>query len=280
MYDERQATQTAESAAATIRNRLSVRTEHPIGLILGTGWGDALNMDYATRLPFDEIPGFGELRHIEGHDRVVECGDVAGRETLLLRGRVHLNEHPSDPNVPRMVRLQTEMLMQAGVNRLIVTCAAGSLNPLRMPPGGICITDGFVTGQNMTLPSFGGEFDSPEDALDPRLIDIARYEGAMASGKRELVWVGGHAYYRGPNFEGRKYEKNVLASTGALTVGMSTIPALSMVAKYKRSALASAFISNDNLEVHTHEENLKRAKESADFMAAFLEGCISNFPTD
>lgn len=115
----------ASRAASYVRERLRRSDqripERPIGLVLGTGWGDVLAVDSAVEIPFGDIPGF------EGHARRLVIGTIAGRDVAVLRGRVHLNEAPYDPNVAKMVRLQTEMLLQLGVQTLIVTSAVGAL---------------------------------------------------------------------------------------------------------------------------------------------------------
>jgi len=277
MSDAKGCKKQAERAAAEIRNVLDVEHSHPVGLILGTGWGDALEIENVKTLSFVEIPGFSGLTELAGHARRVEYGRLADREILALRGRVHLNEHPTDPRVPLMVRLQTEMLMAAGVERLIVTCAAGSLDRKLAPPRHVCIADGFVTVYAPPIPLFAGEFCSPEDALDRRLIEsVMKHSGP---GNRWTA-IGGHVMVRGPYFEGRRYDKKLLAATGAKTVGMSTLPEACIAALYGAKILALAYISNDEKEEHSHEENVRRAREDAKYLSAFLDSAVRLMPRD
>lgn len=281
MWDRHSAERSAVIAGQAIRRKAVDVQGDPVGLILGTGWGDALQLGDPTTVPFHEIPGFGDLAEIGGHKRQVVIGDLGDRTVFALSGRVHLNEHPYDPAVPRMVRLQTEMLIQAGVKTLIVTCAAGSLDSKRLPARHVCVTDGFVTGYAPPMPLFAGEFCNPEDTLDETLVARAVYGSHTErdSGGRR-VHQGGHVMVRGPFFEGRRYDKPLLARTGALTVGMSTLPEACIAALYGVKVLALAYVSNDEVEEHSHEENLRRAKEDQAFLATFLERQVRHLPKD
>lgn len=257
----------ARDAAAMIRRRL--RPEgNEIGVILGTGWNDAVEAADGDGIPFTEIPGFDELPKLEGHSRTLVRGKVGTRPVLALRGRVHLNEHPCDAALFRMVRLQTEMLLALGIKRLIVTCGAGALSrSIRV--GDIVVIDGFVTCFSPPLPLYAGEFCSPEDALDPGMVKAAgriRLEGAPDAVKR-----GGYAMMRGPHFEGRRYDKAFIASTGAKTVGMSVVPEAAIAALYGDvRVLALAFVTNDAVETHSHETNRSRALARAAMLSQFL----------
>lgn len=280
MGDARSCKADAERAAAEIRSVFDVENPHPVGLILGTGWGDAFRMQEFHGLSFEHVPGFSSLQDIPGHARYVEYGKVNGREVLALRGRVHLNEHPANPKLPLMVRLQTEMLIAAGARTLIVTCAAGSLNTTLAPPRHVCVTDGFVTMFAPPMPLFAGEFCSPEDALDRELIEKVIKNTRRPGHFDKWVAIGGHVMVRGPFFEGRRYDKQFLASTGAKTVGMSTLPEACVAALFGAKVLALAYVSNDDKEKHSHEENVRRAREDAEYLSAFIESAVQFIPQD
>lgn len=237
-------------------------------LILGTGWGDTLKLTDEEEFPFENIPGFEGLDKLEGHARCVVAGKLAGEiPVVMLKGRVHLNERPAGEEIPKMVRLQTEMLCQLGVQNLIVTCGAGSL-VRGIDVGDIVMIDGFVTLFAPPMPLYAGEFCSPEDTLSKALMAEASFvyqEMGMTSIR------GGHAMVRGPQFEGRKYDKALLASTGAKLVGMSTLPEACVAALYPGvRVLAFAFVTNDAVEEHTHETNMAVAKASRETLGDFL----------
>ena len=236
----------------------------PIGLILGTGWGDVLEINYAQEIPLMAIPGFSNLETLEGHKRSLIIGYVEGKRVLVLSGRIHLNEAPCDQNLVKMVRLQTEMLFQLGVKTLITTSAVGSLNS-SICVGDVTIIDGLVTLFAPEMPLWAGEFISPEDTINQELINIAQEESGSIR-----TSTAGHAMVRGPFFEGRKYDKNILADTGAKVVGMSILPDACVTALYGAKMLALCFVTNNTFSIHSHEENVVRARKSSGLLGQYL----------
>lgn len=239
-----------------------------IALVLGTGWGDTLEFDAERRVSFADIPGFGRLDGLEGHAREVVCGTFSGHNFVALRGRVHMNERSADPELNAMVRLQMEMLIHLGIKKFIVTCAVGSLVP-SVKVGDVILPDGFVTLFAPEMGLFVGEFCSPEDAIDQELRMAVLNHEAYKSPLR--LGSGGHVMVRGPFFEGRKYDKKVLASTGAAVVGMSVLPEACYASLYDGvKILPVAFVTNSAFEKHSHEENMKRAREKAAHLGVLL----------
>ncbi len=281
----------SEKHAKIIASRIeSVCGKHnpSIGIVLGTGWGDTLalkDMKPVFGVKIDERLkkemylkelDFYRLGELEGHARKIALGRVGDKETIALRGRIHLNEKPpSDDDIHMQVRLQVEMLFHLGVKTLILTAAVGSLKP-DIAVGDIVAVDGFVTVFAPPIPLFAGEFCSPEDTLDPSLREIAS-TAARDAGLR--LHVGGHAMLRGSFFEGRKYDKPLLAASGASVVGMSILPEACIAALYPDvKVLSLCFVTNSATEEHSHETNHARAKESADKLGDFLERTIANLP--
>lgn len=263
--------QAAQAAAEFLRGRLGfARSSEPLGLVLGTGWGDVLSYDPERKVAFTDIPGFDRLDKLEGHAREVVAGTLGGREFVALRGRIHLNERPADPALYAMNRLQIEMLLQLGVKRLVLTCAAGSLKP-NLDVGDVMLIDGFVTLFAPDMPLFAGEFCSPEDAVDVDALDAFAYR---LGDSPILVKPGAYAMVRGPFFEGRRHDKRILAQHGASAVGMSVLPEACIASLYKEEGvrvLPLAFITNGPSKEHSHEENVRRAKESSAQLGGLLE---------
>lgn len=273
----------AIKAADFLRDHLKIdeSNDPEVGLVLGTGWGDVLEFDTDRRVAFKDIPGFGGLEELEGHAREVALGTISGHRFVALRGRVHANERSADPELNAMVRLQMEMLIHLGVKKFIVTCAAGSLIP-SVKVGDVVFIDGFVTLYAPDMGLFAGEFCSPEDAIDQELAKKI-FNNAMP-GLPLKFHSGGHVMVRGPFFEGRKYDKKILASrvativsgtimesTGAIVVGMSVLPEACYTSLYEGvKILPIAFVTNTASEEHSHEENMKRAREKAAYLGALL----------
>lgn len=259
----------AEAAANSIRNMLGKQLEIDMGLVLGTGWSDSLTLEDRIALPFNCIKGFEGLRPLEGHPRQLVIGDLGDKRVAMLRGRVHMNEAPSGSAVPSMARLQIEMLCHLGMNNIVLTCAAGSLRDDLLAPGDIVLMDGIFSLLAPQMPLYAGEFCSPEDALDEEW----RERVAVAE---PAVKTGGHAYVRGPWFEGRRYDKPFLTNhTRCLTVGMSVLPELCIASLYNVAALGIAAITNSATESHDHQTNVARAKAQSERFAKLLELAIS-----
>lgn len=274
--------ESAKKAAEFLRRMLGIGADIPVGIVLGTGWGDTIARDmyHERSVRFEEIPGFAALDPLEGHAREVVYGqlqDPNGGFTpvIALRGRVHLNERPADPALYAMARLQIEMLLQLGVKTLILTCAAGSLRS-EIEVGSVVLIDGFVTLFAPDMPLFAGEFCSPEDTIDLELMEYVRQIKSPLTFRR-----GGHVMLRGPFFEGRRYDKRILAGlygtdTQPATVGMSVLPEACIAALYEGVwTVPVAFVTNTASEEHSHEENQKRAKAQAEHLGDLLLKIVS-----
>lgn len=273
----------AKRAAGFLRRALGIgREDVGIGLVLGTGWGDVISDDMYKKksVPFEEIPGFGALDPLEGHARVVVYGELQDPNggltpVVALRGRVHLNERPADRELHAMVRLQVEMLIHLGVKTLILTCAAGSLRPY-VAVGDIVLVDGLITVFAPEMPLFAGEFGSPEDTIDRELLSAIKESGGPLTFRR-----GGHVMLRGPFFEGRRYDKPLLAGLPGTdcqpaSVGMSVLPEACVASLYEGvKTVPLAFITNTASEEHSHEENQKRAKAKAQHLGDLLMKVVS-----
>lgn len=242
-----------------------------IGLILGTGWGDALEIQDSKELSFNDIPGFESLGELEGHARRLVYGKITGKEVLALRGRVHLNEGHGE-EIPRMVRLQTEMLFQLGVNKLVITSAVGSLDS-GLPVGSVAIIRSFITLFAPPMPLWAGEFVSPEDMLDQKL-NLLAIKSCKEVGLSSKLAV--HSMVRGPFFEGRKKDKGLLKKFGADVVGMSMLPEACVAAVYGVKILGLGFVTNNATDEHSHEENQAIVKRSESKLGSLLTSLVEH----
>ena len=125
---------------------------------------------------------------------------------------------------------------------------------------------------------YGGEFCSPDDILDSDLRQIAKNSAPTELSIKE----GGYVMVRGPFFEGRKYDKLMLYRLmEPRCVGMSTLPEACVISLYKQEgakAIGLSYITNDDKEEHSHEENVKRAKADASHLGALLTNICADLP--
>ena len=110
-------------ALASARERIGAPVE--LALILGSGLGDLADAVENPRvLPYAGIPGF-PVSTAPGHAGELVAGTLFGRRVAVMRGRLHLYEGWTAQEVALGVRL----LAGLGATRLVVTNAAGALNP-------------------------------------------------------------------------------------------------------------------------------------------------------
>lgn len=189
-----------------------------IAIVLGSGLGSlAGKVENAVRISYAELPGFPKSG-VTGHAGEVVAGTFAGRPVLLLAGRAHYYEH-GDAAVMRPV---LEVLAGFGIEKLILTNAAGSLRE-DMPPGSVMLITDHInfSGSN---PLFGEPTDRRfvglTEAYDAG-IRAALEEAAKATGTP--LSKGVYMWFSGPSFE-TPAEIRMARVMGADAVGMSTVP--------------------------------------------------------
>ncbi|HBN77398.1 MAG TPA: purine-nucleoside phosphorylase [Planctomycetaceae bacterium] len=208
-----------ESAANAISKAYSDKPK--IGLILGTGLGGlSEQIDKKAVLPYEEIPHFPRST-VESHKGQLVCGKLAGQNILAMEGRFHYYEGYSLQEVTFPVRV----MKQLGCEILIVTNAAGGMNPQYSLADLMIIEDHINLMPENPLrgvndDSLGPRFPDMSAPYDRELIDIAK----QAALKLQVpAQTGVFVAVPGPNLETRA-EYRMLKAYGADCVGMSTVP--------------------------------------------------------
>jgi purine-nucleoside phosphorylase len=186
----------------------------PTAIVLGSGLGslvDSLHIE--DRIPYHAIAGLPVSR-IYGHAGEFLLARVHGRPLLLASGRVHLYEGWSPHEVTAGIRL----LHRIGVRRIVLTNAAGTLNP-GFPPGQwMMLSDHLNLTATSPLMGESGFIDL-SDAYSPRLRELFRHAATeLGIPLHEGVYAG----VRGPQYE-TPAEIRMLRAMGADAVGMSTV---------------------------------------------------------
>jgi purine-nucleoside phosphorylase len=183
------------------------------GIVLGSGLGALVDeVDSILALPYEEIPGL-PVSTVAGHAGRFVFGKLGGVKVVVAQGRVHLYEGRSAEEVTAGVRFMADI----GITRLVLTNAAGTLNPAHPPGGWMMLSDHLnLTG---TTPLLGG----------PNFIDMsevysaalrARFR-ALATEEKITLHEGVYASLLGPQYE-TPAEIRMLQRMGADAVGMST----------------------------------------------------------
>lgn len=245
-----------------------------VALILGSGLSDAVaGIEVVASIPYGEIPNF-PTPTAPGHTRgELVLGRWGGRPVMAFKGRVHLYEgHP-----PQVVVFPVLLAKAMGATRLVLTCAAGGLDP-RFEAGRImALTDHVnLTGTNPLLgpndPELGERFPVMFDAYRPELRAKA-HAAAVAQGFRleEGVYMG----ILGPAFCTRA-ELRFLQRIGGHAVGMSMVMEAIAGAHMGLALLGLAVISDMALPegVHASEQEILRAAKQAGTQLSALLGAL------
>lgn len=220
----------ADRIDESVRWIRSKTSSHPsIGIILGSGLGDfADTLESGTEIPTSSIPHYARST-VEGHAGTLVFGKLSGKDILAVKGRVHYYEGYSLEQVTYVVRI-----MQAlGVRSLIVTNAAGGVNPV-FTPGDLMIITSHINFffanplQGANDDGLGPRFPDMENDYDKEYISIAERTALNLGIKTQRgVYCAGS----GPTYETRS-EVKMFQKMGADAVGMSTVPEV-IVAKHQ-----------------------------------------------
>jgi purine-nucleoside phosphorylase len=252
---------------------------HPkVGIILGTGLGAlATSVEFSTSIPYNEIPEW-PISTVVGHQGHLVIGKFENKEVIVMRGRVHYYEGYSIAQVALPVRV----LQRMGIEILIVTNAAGAVNPNYTPGDLMLITDhinmigmaGLNPLRGPNLDEFGPRFPDMSQAYDPSLMDIAR---KVAAEEKITLQEGVYISLAGPSFE-TPADLRFLRIIGADAVGMSTVPEVITARHGGTQVLGISGISNkanlDGATKTTHEEVLEAGQVLAPKLTTLIRGVL------
>ena len=257
-----------------LRSQLAPR----IGLILGSGLGSlAEKVEAVTILPYGDLP-FWPVSTVAGHQGRLVLGMLEGQPALVMQGRTHYYEGYSMAQIGLPVRV----MQRLGIEILIVTNAAGAVNPDFEAGDVMLITDhlnlmgmaGLSPLRGPNLNEFGPRFPDMSRAYDRELLALAR-EAALEAEMpvQEGVYVG----LAGPSFE-TPADLRFLRMAGADAVGMSTVPEVNVARHGGTRVLGLSGISNkanlDGDTITTHEEVLEAGKILVPKLSSLISGVL------
>ncbi|MDQ7822700.1 MAG: purine-nucleoside phosphorylase [Candidatus Eremiobacteraeota bacterium] len=229
------------------------------GMILGSGLGElADEVEAVAKIPYAEIPHF-PVSTVAGHEGILILGTLEGRPVVVQKGRTHFYEGYPMEKVTFSVRLMKAL----GVHTLVVTNAAGGINPQFRAGELMLIADHInLTGTSPLVgpndPELGPRFPDLSRAYTPELRELAK-EVASKIGiqLREGIFVGLH----GPNYE-TPAELRFMRQIGGDAVGMSTVPEVIVAAHSSLNVLGISCITNVFIpgKGADHEEVLQAAE--------------------
>jgi purine-nucleoside phosphorylase len=209
-----------QAAAALIAERTG-RESHGAALVLGSGLSDfAATLPGAIEIPYSDLPGFPVPR-VAGHGGSLFSAEVGDGAALVFAGRVHYYEGWPLDKVVAGVRTA----VMAGAGTVVLTNAAGGVNPAFLPGDLVLISD------HLNLTAANPLMGTNDDRLGTRFPDLTDLYSsdlrALTKGVGDECGVelqeGVYAWLTGPSYESPA-EIQMVSRMGGDLVGMSTVP--------------------------------------------------------
>ncbi|RWS28753.1 purine nucleoside phosphorylase-like isoform X1 [Leptotrombidium deliense] len=268
---------TIEAIAKYILDRTKHRPK--LGIICGSGLGGiAEQLDKSDVFPYESIPNFPKST-VVGHSGCLVIGNLKGMPTVCMKGRFHNYE-----GYPLwLCAMPVRVMKLLGINTLIVTNAAGAINP------SFNVGDLMIIKDHINIPGFAGNnplrgknedqwgtrFPAINRAYNPELIKMVK--GCVADLKlTSFVREGVYCMLGGPSFE-TVAEIRALHVMGADAVGMSTVHEVIYARHCNIKVIGISLITNkcvsdwDSKEEANHEENIAVGKKRAKDMESLVQ---------
>ena len=267
-----------DAAAAKIREMTDIKPD--IGLILGSGLSSlAETVEDSVSFAYPELPHF-PTSTVAGHAGRLVLGFLEDTPVVVMQGRVHYYEGYSMAEVTLPVRVMQVL----GIETLIVTNAAGGLNPEVHPADVMLITDhinligmaGLNPLRGPNVDELGPRFPDMSQPYDPQLSSLAR---EVAAEEGLPLHEGVYICLAGPSYE-TMADLHFLRTIGADAVGMSTVPEVTVARHGGTRVLGLSGITNvlpaeGGPVVETnHEEVLEASETLAPRLEAIIRGVL------
>lgn len=265
-----------EKAAKQVQKHSKVKPK--VGLILGSGLGPlAESIDGAEFVPYADIPGW-PISSVQGHVGRLVLGTLEGVPVVVMQGRTHYYEGYDMPRLGLPVRVMQHL----GIEVLVVTNAAGAVNPDFEPGDLMMLTDHLnfigMAGQNPlrgpNLDELGPRFPDMSQVYDRKLHSLAR---SVSAEEKLNLREGVYCCLAGPSFE-TPADLRFLRAVGVDAVGMSTVPEAVVARHGGTRVLGISGISNKaNLDGNTetsHEEVLQAGQLLVPKLTKLIRGVL------
>ena len=254
-----------------------------VGIILGSGLGAfATQVEDATTIRYADIPHFPQST-VEGHSGNLILGHIAGVPVAVMQGRVHAYEGYA----MNQVTFPTRVLGLLGCKTLIVTNAAGGIDPAYGPGSLVAISDHInLTGTNAALgpneprfartPGAGLRFFDMSTAYSPALLAVA-HQAAETLGYK--LPEGVYLAVLGPSFE-TPAEIRAFRTLGATLVGMSTVHEVIIARHMGLEVLGISLVTNSaagvSAELLNHEEVMEVGRQAESRFTSLITTILPN----
>ncbi|KAK1943937.1 Purine nucleoside phosphorylase [Phytophthora citrophthora] len=259
-----------------------VTTRPLIGVICGSGLGGLSKcLSNQEIIKYEDIPQFPRST-VEGHAGELVFGNLNGIRVVCMRGRFHCYEGYSMQEVTLPVRA----MYLLGIKYLLVTNAAGGLNP------DYNVGDLMILNDHLNMPGlsghhpligpndtrFGGRFTPLSNCYDEKLQDLA-YNVAEKLGIADKTRRGVYCFVSGPTYE-TPTEVRFLRLVGCDAVGMSTAPEAIVAAHCGLKTIGLSIITNKALfpgekgSAASHDEVIETVEAAQQDIETFVRDLI------
>ena len=259
------------TTASIVRDKLGGRDAPKVGLILGSGLGSfADGFEDPIAIDYGELPGFPRS-HVIGHKGRLVVGARNGAPCIAMQGRVHMYEGHS----AQAVSFPARVLVALGAKVIIVTNAAGGLNPT-WPAGTLMLIRDHIDmlrDQALRGPNddrLGPRFPDMTTAYAPELRELVR---ATAKSKGIALHEGVYVAMPGPCYE-TPAEVKMLQSIGADATGMSTVPEVVVARHMGARVIGISCITNQAAGISGHALSHEEVTETATRVRSTFEGLL------
>jgi purine-nucleoside phosphorylase len=266
-----------DETATAVRSRIADLPE--ISLILGSGLGGlADSVENPVEIPYGELPHW-PVSTVVGHQGRLVLGQMQGQRVAVMQGRTHYYEGYSMAQVTLPVRV----MQRLGVKIIIVTNAAGGVNPDFEPGDLMLIADhlnligmaGLSPLRGPNLDELGPRFPDMSRAYD---LELRRLALQVAEEDGLLLRQGIYACLAGPSFE-TPADLRFLRAIGVDAVGMSTVPEVTIAHHGGTRVLGISGVSNkanlDGNTLTTHEEVLEAGNKIVPQLTTLIRGVLA-----
>lgn len=249
-----------------------------IALVLGSGLGSLVDeVQDAVRIPYGDLPGFPKSG-VTGHAAMLVAGLLGGVPVVMMSGRAHYYEHGN----AAAMRPALEVLAGIGIERLVLTNAAGSLDE-DIAPGSVMLIDDHINFSG-TNPLFGEPTDRRFVGLTEAYDRRMREALVKAADKQGIALKRGvYMWFSGPSFE-TPAEIRMARMMGANAVGMSTVPEVILSRFLGLRVAACSVITNYGAGMTgaelSHDETKDMAPQGGAKLAAILKQALADGDLD
>ncbi|XP_014228551.1 purine nucleoside phosphorylase-like [Trichogramma pretiosum] len=262
-------------SAQYMLERTSIRPR--VAIICGSGLGSVAEaLTQRQCFPYEEIPHF-PTSMVKGHANQMVFGYLQGMPVMCMQGRYHHYEGYPIWKCSMPVRV----MKLVGVTHLIVTNAAGGINPDYNVGDIMLIKDhinfmGFAGINPLQGPNddrFGDRFPMMHKAYDRDLLRVCD-KVVDEMGMSQIVRKGVYTCLGGPNFE-TVAEMRALKMLGVDAVGMSTVYEVITAVHCGIKCLGFSLITN--IGATDYEDESEASHDDVVQVANRMKGTLKEF---